>query len=354
MRLTNYILRKLLSALLTLLGLSVIIFYTTTFFPPEMRVMLFMSGHRYRNPWAPDPIPELIEKHHLNDPFHIQYATWLGGLLKGNLGYSYLFDRPVSDLILQFFPATLELIIFAAPIIILGGYKLGVFSARRAHRRAPREDAVDFAMRTITTVGYSMPSFCLGMLLLVIFYVVLGLFQPGRLSFNLEAFVFSPASEWIKYTGLMTIDGLLNGRPDITLDALRHLLLPVITLATQMLAILVKITRSSMLGVLVKPYIVTAKAKGLGESGVIKHARKNSLTSVLTVSGILFASMLTGVVVTEYVFLIKGMGFLAVEAASRLDYSLLVGVSLFFCVIFMLFNLIVDVAYAYLDPRVKI
>ena len=352
MRLANYIVRKLLSVIPTLLGLSLIIFYTTSFFPPEERVKLFVEPQRLQNPWAPDPIPALIEKYHLNEPFHIQYMTWLREVLKGNLGFSHLYDMPVANVISNFFPATLELVIYATPIIIIGGYKLGVLSAKRANKRAPREDPIDFAVRTITTLGYSIPSFCLGLLLLMIFYVGLSWVGLERLGIDASAFIHSP--QWTHYTGLYTIDALLNGQLWIFSDALRHLVLPVITLTIQMLAILVRITRSSMVGELVKPYIVSAKAKGLDESGVIKHASKNSLISVLTVSGILFASMLTGVVVTEYVFLTRGVGFLVVQAASRYDYPLLVGVSLFFCVIFMLINLIVDITYAYIDPRVKL
>lgn len=338
----------------TLLGLSLIIFFTTTFFSPSDRVRLFISPSQYMIPWGPSDIPELIEMYHLNDPFHIQYLTWLGEVLKGNLGYSYLYDMSVVEAMLHFFPATLELVIYAAPIIILGGYKLGVFSAKRASSKAPDEDAIDFTTRTITIIGYSIPSFVLGIALLVIFYLSLGWFLPERLSINLQPSISSATSGWVRYTGLLTIDGLLNRRPDITLDAFRHLVLPVITLATQNLAILVRITRSSMVSELFKPYVVTAKAKGLDEREVIKHAKKNSLTSVFTISGMLFASMLTGVVVTEYVYNIKGMGFLVVQAARRYDYALLVGISLSFCVIFMFVNLIVDIAYAYIDPRVKL
>lgn len=354
MRLTSYLLRKLLSVVPTLLGLSILVFCTIMFFPAEQRVRLFVSPSRYENPWAPDPIPELIEKYHLNDPFHVQYITWLREVLKGNLGWSYLYNSPVVKVILMYFPATLELVIFAIPIILLVGYRLGVFSAKRAHTRAPHGDAIDFATRTITTIGYSVPSFVLGLLLLAIFFITCGWFDVGRLSYDYKTFVLSPGSEWVNYTGLYTIDGLLNGRPDIALDALIHLALPVMTLATQMLAILVRIARSSMIGELVKPYIISAKAKGLDEKEVIRHAKKNSLTSIFTLSGILFASMLTGVVVTEYVFSIKGVGFLVVEAAQRYDVALLVGLSLFFCVIFMIINLIVDIAYAYIDPRVKL
>jgi len=353
MKLANYILKRLLFAVPTLLGLSLIIFYMTTFFPPEQRTNLFLSENRYQNPWAPDPLPELIEKYHLNDSFFIQYTTWLSEVLRGNFGYSFLYSNNAVNVILRFFPATLELVIFAVPITIFGGYKLGVFTAKRAHRRAPHGDIVDYVTRTITTMGYSLPSFVLGLLLLVIFYLVLGWFQPGRLSIELQTFIFSPTSGWVSYTGLLTIDGLLNGRVDITLDALRHLVLPVITLVTQNLALLVRITRSSMVGELVRPYIVTAKAKGLDEKKVIEHAKKNSLISVLTVSGILFANLLTGVVVTEYIFSISGIGSLVVHAASKLDFVLLVDVSLLFCVVFMLFSLIVDIAYTYIDPRVN-
>jgi len=353
MRLISYIVRRLLFAMPTLLGLSLIIFYTTTFFPPRQRVRLFISERQYQNPWGPDPVPALIEKYHLNDPFFIQYTTWLREVLRGNFGYSHSYNKPAVNVILRFFPATLELIIFAAPITIFGGYKLGVLSAKRAHRKGLHGDVVDYVTRTITTMGYSLPSFVLGLLLLVIFYLVLGWVQPGRLSIELQTFVSSPTSGWVSYTGLLTIDGLLNGRADISLDALRHLVLPVIILVTQNLAILTRITRSSMVGELVKPYMVTAKAKGLDEENVIGHAKKNSLISVLTVSGVLFASMLTGVVVTEYIFLINGVGSLVVKAASDLDFVLLVDVSLLFCVIFMLFSLIVDIAYAYIDPRVK-
>ena len=353
MKLANYIVRRLLFVIPTLLGLSLIIFYTTTFFPAEQRANLFISESQYQNPWGPNPMPELIEKYHLNDPFLIQYMTWLREVLRGNFGYSFLYSNSAVNVILKVFPATLELIIFAAPITIFGGYMLGVFSAKRAYRKAPRKDVVDYVTRTITTMGYSLPSFVLGLLLLVIFYLVLGWFQPGRLSIELQTFVSSPSSEWVSYTGLLTIDGLLNGRADISWDALRHLVLPVITLVAQNLAILARITRSSMVGELVKPYVVTAKAKGLDEENVIRHAEKNSLISVLTVSGVLFATMLTGVVVTEYVFLINGIGSLVVHAASNLDFVLLVDVSLLFCVVFMFFSLIVDIAYAYIDPRIK-
>lgn len=351
LRFKGYILRRLLSALPTLLGLSIIIFYTAMLLPPEERVNLFLSTQRYQNPWGPDEIPALIEKYGLNDPFPIQYARWLGGVMRGSLGWSYLYQTPVALLISRFFPATLEIVIYAAPIVFVGGYKLGVFSAKHGTSKSSRGNFVDFGVRSITTIGYAIPSFCMGIMLLLIFYAGMGLFPPGRLGEAANVFVRS--SVFVRYTRINTVDALLNGQFWIFVDAVRHLVLPVVTLSVSMLAIVVRITRSSMIGELVKPYVVTARAKGLDEGGVMNHAKKNSLISVFTVSGILFASMLTGVIVTEYIFSIRGVGFLVVTAARRHDFPLLVGLSLLFCAIFTLVNLVVDVAYAYIDPRVK-
>lgn len=325
----------------------------TTFLPLKTRVNLFLSEDRFINPWAPDPTAELIEKYGLNDPFPIQYMKWFENVLEGSLGWSYSMSMPVTEAILRFFPATLELVIYSAPLIFLGGYKLGCFSAKRAKLKAPREDPIDFAVRSITTIGYSIPSFCIAILLLVLFYLGMGWFGLERLGIAAHVFVQSP--EWISYTGLYTIDALLNEQLWIFFDALKHLVLPVITLTTQMVAIVARITRSSMIDELGKPHIVTAKAMGLDEGTVINHAKKGAKTPILTISGILFASMLTGVIVTEYIFAIKGVGYLVMAATAswRIDYILLIGLALFFCVIFMLLNLVVDLAYAYIDPRVK-
>jgi len=345
---------RLLSTIPTLFGLSILIFYTTTFFPPHMRAALLVSPFNMRGNWGAiiaDPVPAIIEKYGLNDPWPIQYTRWLEVVLQGNLGWSYLYNIPVTEIILQSFPATLELVIYAAPIILIGGHKLGVYSAKRAISRASSEDPADFAVRSMTTIGYSIPSFCLGLLLLLIVFVGFGWVWIERLGAAADYFVHSP--QWTYYTGLYTIDALLNGEHWIFFDALKRLLLPVITLTTQNLAIIVRITRSSMMGELVKPYVLTARAKGLDERAVINHPIRNSLASVLTVSGILFAGMLTGLIVTEYIFSIKGVGYLVVIAANKLDYPLLVGLSLVFCVIFMGVNLVVDIAYAYIDPRVK-
>lgn len=351
MRLSNYILRKLISTVLTLIGLSFLLYFTTILVPLDVRVQLFIEEQRIQNPFAPNPTLALIEKYGLNDPFPIQYLRWLKGVLKGSLGWSYGYNAPVTAVISRFIPATLELVMYAAPLILIGGYKLGVYSAKRANAKSPRADPIDFLIRSLTTIGYSIPAFCVALPLLLIFYLGLSWFGLDRL--GLEASLFVKSSQWTSYTGLYTIDALLNGQLWIFFDALNHLILPVLTLTINMLAIVARITRSGMIGELIKPQIITAKAMGLDEGKVINHAKKGSLSSVLTVSGILFAGMLTGVVVLEYIFLFPGLGSVVVKAAQLFDYALLVGICLVFCVVFMLVNLIVDIAYAYIDPRVK-
>ena len=345
----KYVAKRLAFTLPTLLALSLIIFYTTTFFPPRTRVTLFIPDNPYQ--LSRIPIDKLIEKYHLNDPFYVQYYRWIKEVLRGNFGYSYLYNKPVINVILRNLPATLELVMYSAPIILLGGYKLGVFSAKRASKKAPKEDTIDFAIRNVSIFGYSIPRFCVALLLLVVFYMFLRWTGPGRLGREAELAIFSHSSNWIHYTGLYTVDSLLNGESWIFLDALKHLFLPVITLTTEMLPIVIRVTRSAMLGELTLPYVLMAKAKGLDEKAVSRHAERNSLTSVLTVSGMLLASMLTGVVVTEYVFLIQGVGRITVDAAQKFDYPLLVGLAITFCLIFALINLFVEIAYARINPR---
>ena len=346
----KYACKRMALTIPTLLAVSLIIFHTTTFFSPRQRLALYLSEQRYVNPWGPDPTEDLIAKYHLNDTFFAQYIAWIREVLRGNLGYSFLYKMPVSKVILNGFAATLELVLFAFPIIFLGGYKLGVLSANRAHKRKGKEDLVDFSIRSLSILGYSIPQFCVALLVLLVFYLCLGWIGPGRLGSMSQSIVSS--LEWTDYTGLYTVDALLNGDLKVFFDALMHLVLPVMTLTVSTLPIVTRITRSSMLEELVKPYVLAAKAKGLNEKTVAKRVGRNALTPVLTVSGILLASMLTGVIVTEHVFMIHGMGSMIVQAARRLDYPLLVGFTLVFFLLFTIINLAVDIIYAYINPRI--
>jgi peptide/nickel transport system permease protein len=180
------------------------------------------------------------------------------------------------------------------------------------------------------------------------------MFPPGRLGAAAQTFVLTDPS-FIRYTGLNTIDGLLNGQLWITLDAAQRIVLPVVVLTTIQIALIVRIMRSSMLEALNKGYIVAAKAKGLSEKEVInKHARRNALIPTVTLSGLMVAGMLNGVVITETVFGINGIGKFAADAALALDIGAVLGFTLFSGSMFIIANLIVDVLYAYLDPRIRL
>ena len=352
MGLARFILRRSILMVLTLFVLTLAIYYTTTFFSPTQRAAMFISTTTI----SPERVnlDELARKLHLTDPFYVQYLDWLRlSLVTGKLGYTLNFRGFVLDVIWQRFPPTIELVMFSAPVAILGGIKLGTYSARRAYQKTGREDLMDSIIRAFTALTYSMPLFFTGLLSLSIFFLSLHWFAPQRIGSEVENFIFFSGT-WNWYTGLYTIDALLNGQLWIFLDALRHLVLPVATLTISMLPVVVKITRSSMLAEYSRPYVTVARAKGLKEVEVISRVRKNAMTSILTVSSILLANLLTGIVVVEYVFSWGGIGSLAVDATTWLDFPLLAGLSVVFCLIFVITNLVVDIAYTYVDPRVKL
>ena len=342
MELKHYIIRRFLLLIPTLIGVTLLIFAVIQLFSPVERAALYI-----RDPRQARDLPGIIQKYHLDEPVYVQYYYWLREVLRGNLGYSKSVNMPVLDAILNFFPATIELVLYSAPLIVLLGIKLGVLAAIHKDR------AVDHLTRISSIIGWSLPSFWLGILLLAMFYGQLGIFPPERLGTEASVYVNSP--NFIRYTKINTIDALLNGQLWIFIDALKHLVLPVASLTIQIVALIVRIMRSSMLEALNKGYVLAARAKGLEERDVIyKHARKNALIPVFTVTGILLAGMLTGVIITETVFNYKGIGYWAAHAATQLDIPAVLGFALLAGVIFVLTNLIVDILYAYIDPRVRL
>ena len=343
MKLRNYIIRRFILLIPTLIGVTLLIFAVLQFFSPAMRASLYIRG-----PKEAQFIEEIIRKYHLDAPIPVQYYYWIREVLQGNLGWSEAVHMPVSMAILNFFPATAELVIWSAPVIILLGIRLGVTSATH------KDKAVDHATRTASIIGWSLPSFWLGILLLSIFYgPTLRIFPPERL--GVEAKLYVTSSNFVRYTQINSVDALLNGQLWIFVDALKHLVLPVASLTIQIVALIVRIMRSSMLEALSKGYITTARAKGLDEREVInKHARKNAMIPVFTVTGILLAGMLNGVVVTEFIFAYKGIGWWAANAALQLDIPGVLAFALFNGVLFIVANLIVDVLYARIDPRIRL
>jgi peptide/nickel transport system permease protein len=267
--------------------------------------------------------------------------------LRGDLGWSRVGSQPVASLIKQRFPATLELALWAVVPIIFVGLWLGVQAAVRHNK------PFDQAARVFSIFGSSFPVFVFGLLMLMIFYANLGWFPPGRLSDWANAVVNSPSFN--NYTNLVTVDALLNGRFDIFLDGLRHLVLPILTLAYVNWATFLRVTRSSMLETLRQEYVTTARAKGLAERDVInRHARPNALIPVATIAGFQVISLLGGVVITETVFTYPGIGSAAAAAAAQLDVVTVLGFALFNGFILILANLAVDIMYALIDPRVRL
>jgi peptide/nickel transport system permease protein len=343
LQLRTYIVRRLLLLIPVLFGVTIFIFAITMLFSPIERASLYVTDARMMT-----NIPAIIQSYGLDQPFYVQYGNWMSEVLSGNLGWSTVAGMPVWDAIWHFLSTTVELALFAAPLIILLGIFFGTQAA--AHKDRP----LDHGTRVIAIFGWSLPTFWLGLVLLMVFYGALrGLLPPSRLSVPMELLVNS--AEFTRYTHINTIDAVLNLNGPVLLDALRHLILPVITLTVVQMAFIMRLMRSSMLESLGRGYVLTARAKGLTERVVMnKHARRNALIPVITVSGYLFAAIVNGVVITETIFNFKGVGWWAWQSAVRLDIASVLGFALFNAVLFVLVNLVVDILYTRVDPRVRL
>ncbi|MGB9959677.1 MAG: ABC transporter permease [Candidatus Bathyarchaeales archaeon] len=340
--LKTYLTRRLLLVIPTVLGVILLIFAVTQLFTPVQRASLYIRDiKQVKN------IDEIIAKYGLDKPAYMQFFTWLSQVFQGNLGWSQSMHMTVADALITRFPATAELALYAAPLTILLGIYLGKLSAVK------KDTAIDHFTRALSVIGWSLPSFWLGIVLLAFFYGGFGLFSPGRLSPWAEALVRT--GEFRLYTGLYTVDAILNLNFAVLLDALYHLVLPVATLTIINVALIMRVMRSSMLEQIGKTYVVAARARGLDEKTVIdKHVTKNALISVVTLSGLLTAGMLSGMVITETIFEFKGIGYFAARAATQLDIPAVLGFALLTGFIFIIANLIVDLLYAYIDPRIRL
>jgi ABC-type dipeptide/oligopeptide/nickel transport system permease component len=338
-----YIVRRLMILPIILFGVTLLIFGMMSFLEPAQRASLYVQAI----PRRAGELDEIIEKYGLDDPMHEQYFRWLKGVLRGDLGFSRTGRAPVLDTIKRYVPASFELAIWAAVPLIWVGIQLGVISALHHNK------FIDQIMRVFAIVGWSFPTFVFGLLVLMIFYAKLDWFPAGRLSDWANQVVLS--DQFTRFTGMNTVDALLNLRLDVFWDAMRHLILPVITLSYVSWALILRVTRSSMLEVLRADYVTTARSKGLKEGVVIdKHAKPNALIPVATVGGIVMIGLMSGVVITETVFNYRGLGWWVATSAGQLDVISVLGFSLFYAVLVVCGNLVVDVMYAYLDPRVRL
>ncbi len=351
----NYIIRRLLILPFILIGVTMLVFAMLSMLTPYERASLYVSDIPKRQ----GAIDDIIEKYGLDDPVPEQYWRWMvglkdettgeveGGILRGDMGFSTVGHLPVIEVIKHRLPATAELALLAAiPLIGLAVW-MGIQSAVHHNKLS------DQALRILAIIGWSIPTFVLGLLLLMIFYAKLDWFPPERLSLWASQVVQS--GEFTRYTQMNTIDSLLNLRFDIFLDSLRHLILPVITLSVISWAFLLRVTRSSMLDTLRQDYMTTARSKGLSEKTVInKHAVPNALIPVITVGGMTLIGLFNGVVITETIFNYPGLGKFMAASAAALDVVSVLGMTLFSSFVLVFGNLVVDVLYGVVDPRIRL
>lgn len=352
---TTYIIRRLLLVPLLLFGVTILIFGMLQFLGPVERSALYVRDI----PKNENAINGIIKQYGLDKPVYVQYWNWLvgrvdtvtgerhGGILFGNFGYSRTASEPVIQLIAERFPNTLDLTIWAVFPVLSVGIWLGVQAA--VHQNG----WIDQAARIFAIVGTSFPTFVFGLLMLMVFYATLKWFPPGRISDWASMIINSPGFH--HYTHLLSFDSLLNGQFKVFLDVIRHMFLPILTLSYISWATFVRVTRSSMLETLRMEYVTTARAKGLPERDVInKHAKPNAMIPVVTLAGFQVIGLLGGVVITETVFNYPGIGAAAASAAAQLDAVTVLGLAIFDGMILIVANLVVDVLYAVVDPRVRL
>jgi dipeptide transport system permease protein len=344
MGLREYIIRRLILLIPVVLGVTVLLFAVVQIIPPENRAVIYV-----RNPRQMQNIQDIITRYGLDKPVWDQYVIWLNEVLHGNFGYSAYYQKPVLQGFLDRFPATIELVIYCSPLIIFFGIWLGTTAA------VHRDKMPDHISRILSILGTSLPSFFFGIILIAIFVAQLQWTSVGRITNPGLLTSAIQAGKYHRYTGLLTVDSLLNGNLPLFVDALSHLILPVIVMIFIQSAVLVRVMRSSMLEALSKTYIVAARAKGLSKKEVIyKHARRNALIPVVTLSGLIVGGMLTGLIITETVFNFPGVGNYAAVAAAHFDVAIVVAYAMFSAIIFVIANLTVDILYAYIDPRIRL
>jgi peptide/nickel transport system permease protein len=330
----RFAVRRLLLLIPILLGLSVLVFLFVRALPggPETALL----GERA----TAERVAEVRETYGLNRPVHEQYLTYMGSVLTGDLGVSTATRRPVTTEIRQKFPGTVELALTAIVFAVSVGIPLGYIAARR------QGSWVDNASTVGSLVGISIPVFALGYLLKYVFAVRLGwLPSIGRQDVTIVA---------DHPTGFYVLDGLLTGNPSASWDAAKHLVLPAVALGTIPLAFITRITRAAVLEVSNEDYVRTAEAKGLHRPVISRrHVLRNAMLPVATVIGLQTGLLLSGAVLTETVFAFDGMGRFMAEAVFNRDFPVLQGGLLFLAVIFVMVNLLVDLAYGVLDPRVR-
>jgi len=355
----RFIIRRVLSSIPVLLGVILIVFTLVRVLPGDPCVAAL--GEKA----TPERCEVFKERFGLNEPLPVQLGIYVGDLASFDLGDSIRYSRPVSEILVERLPTTVELTIYALLFAIIVGVTLGIISAYR------RNSIVDVGTMMLANLGVSIPVFVLGLILAYTFAIVLKetpfvLPPSGRLSAGFRFETIPQAWGLLDLQGplrvvldflsrMYTVNGLITGQFGLLVDAARHLILPALALGTIPMAIIARMTRSSLLEVLGQDYVRTANAKGLRPRLVLfRHGMRNALLPVVTVIGLSVGGLLSGAVLTETIFGLTGMGLTVFESITARDYIVIQGTAIVIAVIYVIVNLIVDVSYGFLDPRVRL
>lgn len=334
MKLWQYLIRRIMLIVPLLIGVSLITF-TVSHLVPGDPARLAAGLHA-----SPETVEAMRHRLGLDKPLPVQYYLYMMRLLHGDLGTSIMTRRPVIKDIMIRWPGTIELTTAAMSIIIILGIPLGVISATH------RDKLIDHASRIFSLLGVSMPSFWLALILQLIFCKYLKIFPVG--------YRIDPAIGLRRITGFNVLDSLLTLNFPALVNSIWHMILPAFTLGFQGIATVQRLLRSNMLDSLTQDYVKLAKAKGMPERIVIyKHVLRNSMIPVVTVLALMFGGMLGGTFIIETIFSWQGLGRYGASAIINLDFPAIMGVTLIYAVIFAVANLVVDILYAYLDPRIR-
>jgi peptide/nickel transport system permease protein len=330
----RFLARRLVFLIFVIWGVTLVTFLLARVVPVDPAKLI--AGPRA----GPEAVAQVRADYGLDKPLWRQYVDYLGGLLRGDLGQSFVTKRAVTDDLRAFFPATVELTLAALLISGLLGVPLGILAGVR------RNSTADYLGRGFAMLGLSLPAFWVGLLAQLVFYSGLTLLPVGgRLSQDM------PPPPTI--TGLYTVDSLLSGQLATLFDALRHLIMPAAVLSLGTTAVILRLMRSSLLEVLRQDYVRTARAKGLAERLVVlRHALRNALLPTLTIVGLQIGLLLSGTLLVESIFTWPGIGRYSANAISGADYNGIMGVTIIIALVYLLVNTAVDLAYAWLDPRI--
>src|SRR4051812_38196994 len=334
----DYILRRLILIPPLLLGVTLVTFVLSHSVPADP-----VSAHLGQSALLdPEIVAAFKREWGLDKPLHEQYLAYVGNLFRGNLGRSIVSKRPVEEDLAQYLPNTVVLATAAIVFAVVLGVPLGVISAVK------RNHPIDHVVRAVSLIGVSVPVFWLSLVSLFVFYYWLDCLPgPGMLDNRFVA----PTS----VTGFLPVDALIAGDMDVFWNSLRHLVLPALVLSSFSVGLIARVTRSSMLEILGQDFMRTARAKGLRERIVVsRHALRNALIPTITVIGLAYGNQLGGAVLTETIFSWPGIGRYAYQAASTLDFPAVMGVTMLIAAIFIGVNLIVDILYGVLDPRIRV